>query len=338
VKGVRLIISEAGRDELAVAGISTGWLAAWLQSAGCGPVSVHVLEAGTEMTADCTQVVVGTESELAGVAMCHGVQLAGKRAATGVRRILLENPGRAAWHYLHGPDRLQTLLLPVGDIACQRHAWLSVLSGGRALLPLFVWPGEDGPLLLEPGLCGQVVLPGGRPPAVLGNVLNNEGLLPEEQLLQLLRLNGLRVRFAESCTGGGMGERLSRMPGSSEALDRSWVTYSNESKRDCLGVSMAVIERCGAVSCEVVTEMAMGGRDTGIACAAVSGIAGPAGGGNTKPVGTVWLAVALPHKKPVARRYCFAGSRASIRAQSVLAGFAMLISILSLTDTSPTGA
>ena len=89
VKDVRLIISEAGRDELAVAGVSTGWLAAWLQSAGCGPVSVHALEAGTEMNGDCTQVVVGTESELAGVTMCHGVRLAGNRAATGGRGMVL---------------------------------------------------------------------------------------------------------------------------------------------------------------------------------------------------------------------------------------------------------
>jgi nicotinamide-nucleotide amidase len=113
-----------------------------------------------------------------------------------------------------------------------------------------------------------------------------------QKVLQLLRERGASLATAESCTGGLIASMLTRVPGSSEGFHAGFVTYSNAIKQSVLGVRESTLAQHGAVSEEVVREMALGalqrsGADYAIA---VSGIAGPDGGSAEKPVGTVWLA------------------------------------------------
>ncbi len=112
-------------------------------------------------------------------------------------------------------------------------------------------------------------------------------------VLQLCRSRGLTIGVAESCTGGLLGGRLTAIPGSSDVVRGGVIAYHNDVKRDLLGVSDASVAAYGAVSEEVVREMAAGARRvTGSRVGlAITGIAGPSGGTPDKPVGTVWLAV-----------------------------------------------
>ncbi|MEQ9462592.1 MAG: CinA family nicotinamide mononucleotide deamidase-related protein [Haliea sp.] len=112
------------------------------------------------------------------------------------------------------------------------------------------------------------------------------------RVLELLQVRGETLTTAESCTGGLIASMLTRIPGSSAGFHAGFVTYANDIKTAVLGVQETTLETCGAVSEEVVREMALGalersGADYAIA---VSGIAGPEGGTEDKPVGTVWLA------------------------------------------------
>lgn len=105
---------------------------------------------------------------------------------------------------------------------------------------------------------------------------------------------------AESCTGGLIAGALTEIPGSSAVLDRGFVTYSNEAKVELLGVHPIIIENKGAVSSETAAQMAMGALEHSNAHIAVSvtGIAGPGGGTDEKPVGLVWFGI-LAKSKPV---------------------------------------
>ena len=111
--------------------------------------------------------------------------------------------------------------------------------------------------------------------------------------LQMCRERGLTIGVAESCTGGLLGARLTAVPGSSDVVRGGVIAYHNDVKRDLLGVSEASLEAHGAVSEEVVREMAAGARraTSSRVGLAITGIAGPSGGTPEKPVGTVWLAV-----------------------------------------------
>jgi len=321
VKRVQLIVSEAGLNALMTAGITTGWISVWLQSAGFDHVELHLLESDAWQSVDACQVFIASHGELMGVVAYFNNN---PDFADG-KQIKLKNPDREVLLYHCKYNVLQAILIPIGDISYQRGIWLQELADGRQLQPLNIWIGEDeAGIGLEPGLRGSV----GTPPKS-GDVLNVEGLLPEEHVFQLLEAKKLKVRFAESCTGGGMSERLSRMPGASAILDKGWVTYSNLSKQEMLDVPGLMLQKCGAVSREVVEAMAAYGSAGSHVCVAVSGIAGPDGGSNEKPVGTVWLAVAIPGCRPLAKRYIFSGSRAEVRARSVLAGFSRLVSLLS---------
>lgn len=144
-----------------------------------------------------------------------------------------------------------------------------------------------------------------------------------------LQLAGAHVTTAESCTGGGIAEAITRIAGSSAWFEAGFVTYSNEQKTRQLDVPAPLFEQVGAVSREVVEAMARGAqRGSGARFAvAVSGVAGPGGGSPEKPVGTVWLAWAVADRI-FARRFQFAGDRQAVREQSVEAALVGLISLV----------
>lgn len=110
-------------------------------------------------------------------------------------------------------------------------------------------------------------------------------------LLEACRTRGLRIATAESCTGGLIAAALTAIPGSSDVFERGFVTYSNEAKCEMLGVPAALIERCGAVSAEVARAMAEGAlaHSRADVAVAVTGVAGPGGGSDAKPVGLVHI-------------------------------------------------
>jgi nicotinamide-nucleotide amidase len=124
------------------------------------------------------------------------------------------------------------------------------------------------------------------------HVIGEGNITLAERVLQLLRARGATLATAESCTGGLIASMLTRVPGSSDGFHAGFVTYSNAIKQSVLGVSAQTLAQHGAVSEEVVREMALGALDRSGAdyAIAVSGIAGPDGGTADKPVGTVWLA------------------------------------------------
>lgn len=113
-------------------------------------------------------------------------------------------------------------------------------------------------------------------------------------LLAACRALGLRIATAESCTGGLIAGVLTAIPGSSNVFERGFVTYSNDAKTEMLGVPPALIARKGAVSAEVAMAMAEGAlaHSRADVAAAVTGVAGPGGGSDAKPVGLVHIACA----------------------------------------------
>jgi nicotinamide-nucleotide amidase len=139
------------------------------------------------------------------------------------------------------------------------------------------------------------------------------------QIGGLLKSHGLMLATAESCTGGGVAQAVTGIAGSSAWFERGFVTYSNLSKRQMLGVSEETLKQHGAVSEAVVREMAEGAlRHSGAQVAlAVSGIAGPDGGTPDKPVGTVWFAWALRDGLAFARMHRLDGNRAEVRTKAV---------------------
>ena len=127
------------------------------------------------------------------------------------------------------------------------------------------------------------------------------------------------VATAESCTGGGVATAITRISGSAKWFDRGFVTYSNEAKRQMLGVKALTLSRHGAVSEQVAREMARGAlaRSPADVAVAITGIAGPTGGSRAKPVGTVWFAWASRDGLVQARHFRFPGNRVEIRLASV---------------------
>lgn len=148
-----------------------------------------------------------------------------------------------------------------------------------------------------------------------------------------LRERGEWLATAESCTGGGIAEAVTRIAGSSTWFERGWITYSNAAKAEELGVDLAVIAAHGAVSEAVARAMAEGARRrAGTAWAlAVTGIAGPGGGSVEKPVGTVWLAWAGPAGTSAARRL-FPGDRDTIRRATMESSLQRLHELLMLAS------
>ena len=133
----------------------------------------------------------------------------------------------------------------------------------------------------------------------------------------LKRLNAT-VTTAESCTGGWIAKILTDIAGSSQWFERGFVTYSNEAKQELVGVSSDSLTRYGAVSEQVVREMAEGAREKARArfAVSVSGIAGPDGGSTEKPVGTVWFGFASATAETWAQHKVFPGDREAVRRQA----------------------
>ncbi|MGA7595413.1 MAG: nicotinamide-nucleotide amidohydrolase family protein [Gallionella sp.] len=135
----------------------------------------------------------------------------------------------------------------------------------------------------------------------------------------LLKAHGLMLATAESCTGGGVSQSITEVAGSSVWFERGFVTYSNLSKQQMLGVRESTLKQHGAVSEMTVREMVAGAlqHSTAQVALAVSGIAGPDGGTAEKPVGTVWFAWGLKGGEIRALRLQLDGNRAEVRAQAV---------------------
>ena len=147
-----------------------------------------------------------------------------------------------------------------------------------------------------------------------------------EKLLSDLRAAGLELVTAESCTGGLVAGCLTAIPGSSDVVERGFVTYSNEAKIELVGVPADLIERHGAVSAQVVLCMAEGAlahsrADTAVA---VTGVAGPGGATPGKPVGLVYLCSARKGRESLVERHQFHGDRHAVRLASVEAAFTLL--------------
>ncbi len=151
-----------------------------------------------------------------------------------------------------------------------------------------------------------------------------------ERLAAALRARGLMLATAESCTGGLIAAACTSLAGSSDWFERGFVTYSNAAKTEQLGVPAALIEQHGAVSAEVACSMADGAlrHSRAQVAVAVTGVAGPGGGTALKPVGTVWLAIAVPGAGAVAELLRLAGDRAAVRQQTVACALGALNSAL----------
>ena len=147
----------------------------------------------------------------------------------------------------------------------------------------------------------------------------------EEKLVALLKAQGLTCATAESCTGGGVGSAITAVPGSSAVFAGGIISYSNEVKRDVLGVSADILQNVGAVSAETAAQMAEGARrllKTDLAVS-LTGIAGPDGGSAEKPVGLVWFGLAT--KGGTRTEKCiFRGDRAKVREQAITHALGML--------------
>ncbi len=145
-----------------------------------------------------------------------------------------------------------------------------------------------------------------------------------------LKARGLMLVTAESCTGGWVAQAVTSVAGSSQWFERGFVTYSDVSKRELLGVRARTLRQCGAVSEQSARDMAAGAleRSRAQVAVAVTGIAGPGGGSREKPVGTVCFAWARKGAAPASLVRRFSGGRASVRRQSVVAALDGLLKIL----------
>lgn len=150
------------------------------------------------------------------------------------------------------------------------------------------------------------------------------------QVLEQFRARGLKIATAESCTGGLVAGALTEIAGSSDVVDRGFVTYSNDAKEAMLGVPPATLARHGAVSAETAAAMAVGALENSSAdiVVAITGIAGPGGGTKQKPVGLVHFAAASRDGRNLARerRYGDVG-RQSVREQSVAEALDLLAAL-----------
>jgi nicotinamide-nucleotide amidase len=159
---------------------------------------------------------------------------------------------------------------------------------------------------------------------------SSDGTTVDDQVAGLLRERAGTIAVAESCTGGLLAARLTNPPGASEYVLGGVVAYSNEAKREQVGVAAESLECHGAVSEQVARELATGvrermGADVGVG---VTGVAGPGGGSEAKPVGLVWLSVAGPDGASLTRSVRLPGGRTDVRDRAVTVGMHMIRRLL----------
>ncbi len=161
--------------------------------------------------------------------------------------------------------------------------------------------------------------------------------MPDKKLFELaaqvgvaLKAQGLMLATAESCTGGWVAQAVTAVPGSSQWFERGFVTYTNISKREMLGVSQDTLAAQGAVSEQTVREMVTGALANSHAqiAVAISGTAGPDGGTPEKPAGTVCFAWGVKNGEPKSATQCFPGDREMVRRAAVEFALAGLIGLL----------
>ena len=152
-----------------------------------------------------------------------------------------------------------------------------------------------------------------------------EDVTLEKAVVDLLLANHLTVSTVESCTGGMLAARLINVPGVSDVFKMGYITYSNKAKRKLVGIKKSLLEKHGAVSPEIAKDMAKGGALFAKADVAVgiTGIAGPDGGSEEKPVGLVYIACSVCGRTSV-KEYHFSGTRMKIRESSVSAALSMM--------------
>lgn len=158
-----------------------------------------------------------------------------------------------------------------------------------------------------------------------------ELLARAEKLLADARAKGLKIATAESCTGGLVAGLLTEIPGSSDVVERGFVTYSNQAKEEMLGVPAAMLRQHGAVSEPVARAMAEGAirNSTAQLSVAITGVAGPGGGSDDKPVGLVHIAAARAGEATLHRECRFGDiGRDAVRLASVATALEMLQSLV----------
>lgn len=162
---------------------------------------------------------------------------------------------------------------------------------------------------------------------VIGDAIiaENDRPLPAN-VIERLRQRGQRLAVVESCTGGALGQMLTAIAGSSDAFVGGWITYSNDMKTSSVGVPLELLAAHGAVSAEVAQAMSKGGLDLSGAdhALAITGVAGPGGGSNEKPVGTVWISLASRDQPPDVRCFRIPGEREAVRIWSAITALLML--------------
>jgi nicotinamide-nucleotide amidase len=158
-------------------------------------------------------------------------------------------------------------------------------------------------------------------------VFDPETLARAEAVLAACRARDWRVATAESCTGGLVTAALTGIPGSSDVVERGFVTYSNKAKIELLGVSAETIAAYGAISAETAAAMAQGAvaRARVDLAVSVTGVAGPAGGTADKPVGIVHLGVARRAGGKHGERHVFPGDRTAIRRAALVRALDLLL-------------
>jgi nicotinamide-nucleotide amidase len=247
----------------------------------------------------------GVPPELRGLVAEQVVpRLASRGGATVVRSLLVRTTGIPESALA---DRLAPLEPELPPLTC---ASLPGLDGVDLRLTAWNLSAEEASRRLE-RLAGRIR-------DLLGEHVYGRG---EEdlaaQLLAECRARGLTLAVAESCTGGMLGARITAIPGSSDVFHGGVIAYDNAIKLD-LGVPARTLEEGGAVSEEVARAMAAGARERFRAdvAVAITGIAGPSGGSEDKPVGLVWFALAGPAGEEETLRFVFPGSRQDIRARA----------------------
>lgn len=153
----------------------------------------------------------------------------------------------------------------------------------------------------------------------------DEKVTLEDCIVDMLKASGMTLTTVESCTGGLLSGRLVNVSGASSVFEQSFVTYANKAKRKLVGVKKSTLKAHGAVSEETAKEMAEGGckEAEADACLAITGIAGPDGGTEEKPVGLVYIGCCIKGKT-VVRKYQFSGNRQKVREYAVASALVLL--------------